>query len=75
MAYSATLIPHLEKKDATLHATKEQTSWIGETDIDTRGNEDDNSVEREAHHFVEITHAISIITITADRLFSRIIHS
>lgn len=30
MAYSATLIPHLEKKDAELHATKEETSWIGE---------------------------------------------
>ncbi|XP_011701922.1 PREDICTED: facilitated trehalose transporter Tret1-like isoform X2 [Wasmannia auropunctata] len=28
MAYSATLIPHLEKKDAPLYATKEQTSWI-----------------------------------------------
>ncbi|XP_020281335.1 facilitated trehalose transporter Tret1-like [Pseudomyrmex gracilis] len=28
MAYSATLIPHLEKKDAEVHATKEQTSWI-----------------------------------------------
>ncbi|KAM0729527.1 Facilitated trehalose transporter Tret1 [Formica fusca] len=28
MAYSATLIPHLEKKDAELHATKEETSWI-----------------------------------------------
>ncbi|EFN62868.1 Sugar transporter ERD6-like 6 [Camponotus floridanus] len=28
MAYSATLIPHLEKKDAELPATKEQTSWI-----------------------------------------------
>lgn len=29
MAYSATLIPHLEKEDAEVHATKEQTSWIG----------------------------------------------
>ncbi|XP_011861463.1 PREDICTED: facilitated trehalose transporter Tret1-2 homolog isoform X1 [Vollenhovia emeryi] len=28
MAYSATLIPHLEKEGAELHATKEQTSWI-----------------------------------------------
>jgi len=31
MAYSATLIPHLEKEDAELHATQEETSWIGET--------------------------------------------
>lgn len=31
MAYSATLIPHLEKEDAEVHATKEETSWIGET--------------------------------------------
>ncbi|XP_018399769.1 PREDICTED: facilitated trehalose transporter Tret1-like [Cyphomyrmex costatus] len=28
MAYSATLIPHLEKEDARIHATREQTSWI-----------------------------------------------
>lgn len=28
MAYSATLIPHLEKEDAELHATQEQTSWM-----------------------------------------------
>ncbi|RLU22918.1 hypothetical protein DMN91_005196 [Ooceraea biroi] len=28
MAYSATLIPHLEKEDAELHATREETSWI-----------------------------------------------
>ncbi|KYN14356.1 Facilitated trehalose transporter Tret1 [Trachymyrmex cornetzi] len=28
MAYSATLIPHLEKENARLHATREQTSWI-----------------------------------------------
>lgn len=30
MAYSATLIPHLESEDAELHATREETSWIGE---------------------------------------------
>lgn len=30
MAYSATLIPHLEKEDAEVHATQEETSWIGE---------------------------------------------
>lgn len=29
MAYSAILIPHLEDQDAELHATQEQTSWIG----------------------------------------------
>ncbi|EFN82173.1 Sugar transporter ERD6-like 6, partial [Harpegnathos saltator] len=28
MAYSATLIPHLEKEDAEVHATQEETSWI-----------------------------------------------
>lgn len=28
MAYSAILIPHLEKEDAEMHATKEETSWI-----------------------------------------------
>lgn len=28
MAYSATLIPHLESEDAELHATREETSWI-----------------------------------------------
>ncbi|KAL0107114.1 hypothetical protein PUN28_015566 [Cardiocondyla obscurior] len=28
MAYSAILIPHLEKEDAKLHATQEETSWI-----------------------------------------------
>lgn len=47
MAYSATLIPHLEKEDAELHATKEQTSWIGEIaqicGIYTRGSKDKDS--------------------------------
>ncbi|XP_014477197.1 PREDICTED: facilitated trehalose transporter Tret1-like [Dinoponera quadriceps] len=28
MAYSATLIPHLEKEDSEMHATQEETSWI-----------------------------------------------
>lgn len=30
MAYSAILIPHLEAADAEVHATLEETSWIGE---------------------------------------------
>lgn len=31
MAYSAILIPELEKDDAEVHATKDETSWIGES--------------------------------------------
>lgn len=45
MAYSAVLIPNLEKEDAEVHATKSETSWIGEFVILT-------SEKRELHFYV-----------------------
>lgn len=41
MAYSAILIPHLEAEDAELHATREQTSWIGKQLVSRRVDNDD----------------------------------
>lgn len=40
MAYSAILIPHLEAEDAELHATREQTSWIGKQLVRRVDNDD-----------------------------------